>query len=126
MGLDQFNVAPDNNGGRPEGSKEDRGYSTRETDHGDPMTMDHGEDYLNDIMDRFVEGDKPTDEEMKKITDYTHLLPRSVKVELDKHGIVDYPEIRWDGKKKSSTPFFGSSSEEEEKGGIFSIVNESS
>jgi len=126
MGLNSFNVAPDNQGGRPEGSKEDRGYSSRESDTGHAMTIEHGEEYLKGLLEKFVEGDRPTSEEMGKMSHYSHLLPRSLKVEFHQHGILDYPDALWTKPDTTTSPDTSGSDDDENKGGIFSIVDESS
>jgi len=126
MGLDSFNVAEDNKGGRPEGSTEKRNFAPQVAEYGEPMTIDHGEEYLQKLMDKFVEGDKPTDEEMGKMCDYAHLLPRSMRSELKKHDVVDYPDVQIGVVSKEHSQDQGSLTEEkEEKGGLFAVINES-
>lgn len=100
MGLDQFNVAPDNKGGRkPE--REDDKFSPR-GDSSSPYVSeeDNGEDWWRQKAQEALGHNMPTqgsiselEEHIMDISDYIHATPILVWKKLDHHDIT---EVNWE------------------------------
>lgn len=122
MGLEKFNIAEDNKGGRkPKNKREDPKRSAE----GEPYVGDHGEDFWRKIWHKFVEGTEATDSEMADMAEYTHSLPQTVKQNLHQYDIADYPEVIADlpGKSRTFSTTSTSSSGDEEESGLASVIN---
>lgn len=122
MGLESFNVAPDNKGGRPSKEEEEES-NTRRVDSAHTMD-DDTEEYWSEMFNKHVAGSEPSAEELMKIASDTHLLSRTVKMKLTEFGVYEYDQFvgmdPTDGKVDDS-PFGGSSSGS--GSGLASIVN---
>lgn len=91
MGLENFNIAPDNKGGRKPGSGEEQ----PEPDViQSAYTMEKDtEQWWQEVADTHVSGDHPTRAEMVRICQDLHILPRTAKQMFTIHGIFDYEEF---------------------------------
>jgi len=152
MGLEKFNIAPDNKGGRPEGStKDDKGRNlTRETE-GRALTSENGDKewWLNVISEvlgtegipdtTFIEKAKAIEE----LAAHTWTNPMTVRTQLDEHGILETDWEEYEDKfdmvegdcripgniaadiritKASRSSSSGSSSSSSSDGGLSSLV----
>lgn len=115
MGLDNFDIAPDNKGGRKKKEESEESDYKGEYWEGDAFHTEHRlppEDYWRTMFDRHVEGDEPTGSELKEICKDTCLLPRTVKSKLVKYNICEFPEFVEEEEQK-----------EDESSGLASLVN---
>lgn len=91
MGLDSFNIAPDNTGGRPKGN--DDSDSSEPQRHETAHTLDkEGKEYWEEVWSIFVSGDEPEDGDMRRICQYTQLLPHTVKQRLTEHDLYEFTQ----------------------------------
>lgn len=108
MGLDAFNVAPDNKGGRKKKEEtDDQGFS-EERDPGyehDALTIEKDtEEYWQDLFDRFVTGEEPNNEELVQLVAWTQTNPRTVKTKMYEYDIwtaEDIDDIMWEPPTKA-------------------------
>lgn len=122
MGLENFNIAPDNKGGRK--PKEERDENPYRNVEGEPYTMEHGKDYWKRVWHRFVEGTEADDDEMAMMAHFTHCLPNTVKQNLHEHDIAEYPDSIADlPGKKSRFSTGGSGSTVDEDSTFASIID---
>lgn len=92
MGLDHYDIAPDDRGGRPEEEEED--YSRTPMGE-EPLTTENDtESFWEKILDRFVTGDKPDDDELAQISHYCSILPRTARNKLEEHGFCEFGETK--------------------------------
>lgn len=101
MGLQNFNITPEDKGGRP--SKSERGKRTARNPGEAYCAHKHGEDYWKRVYMKFVDGGEVGNEEMKDICEYAQTLPHTAKRQLQDHGIHDFGLEEWTGSKASST-----------------------
>lgn len=119
MGLDKFNIAPDNKGGRK--PKEKRDEEEFRGVEGEPYIKDHGEDYWRKVWHKFVEGTEAGDQEMAKMARYTSCLPITVKQNLHEYDIAEYPDAMPD---LSGGGRFSSSSALDDDSGLAAVIND--
>lgn len=145
MGLEQFDVAPDNKGGRPE--SEEEGEENQGRAHGRSLVIDSVDDeWWEEVLEEVL-GRKtlPCDDYQEfaratmRLADYTHSLGHSVWFSLRKEGAGDvdwewfkeeapdesvrrvFPE-EYQAKKSTSTRF-GSSAGKQPSDGLSSIID---
>lgn len=136
MGLDEFNIAPDNTGGRPEKDEQEEEEVADRPGPGyevDPLTRENdSEEFFQDLWDEFVSGDEPTSEEIGNMAARASILTITLKLKMAEYGIWeadDLNEIRWGGSKKRSSSsssgelFSEGSDSDEESSGLASLVN---
>lgn len=119
MGLENFNVAPDNKGGRP--SKEETEKETEKSEDG-AFYVGHKlspEEYWNQLYDDYVEGEEPDSEEITEMAREAVVLPRTVKSQLAEHGIYTCSGYESVEKVKSSSP---DDVEVEQKSGLQGLI----
>lgn len=96
MGLEAFDIAEDNKGGRkPKEEDEEEDYGGRKL-HGNAYYEGEGiepEEYWEDIYQRHVSDDKPTKDEIQSIAHESILLPRTVKEKLTEFELYEYEEF---------------------------------
>lgn len=123
MGLEEFNVAPDNKGGRPEKTEEEQ--NGREA-IGLTMEKYNSQEYWKSLLQQSWNGSEITVEAMSEMTEETVLLPHTVISKLMEHEIVDQSEL---GeyldmyRRKQSTGSSTSSTERSDSGGLSSIID---
>lgn len=91
MGLDNFNVAPDNKGGRKK--EEEKEKKSRESPHEEPYTRGHGEEYWEDLWNQYNTDDRTLNEVIAKIGEHSALLGRTVVNKLQDDDVVDFHEL---------------------------------
>lgn len=91
MGLDQFNVAEDNKGGRK---------PTQESEEFERVKLDEAhtlvkcsEDYWNRLIKQECGVGKPEGEDITRLCRVTHLRPESVKEKIHDYELYEYPEV---------------------------------
>lgn len=115
MGLDSFNVAEDNKGGRkPTQESEDFERTRIEDAH---TLHKCSEEYWEEQLEKHSGGDKPSPEEMRAICEAAHVSDRTVKSKLDEYGIYDY-DVSPDVTEESG----GSSDGRKEDSALFNVV----
>lgn len=126
MGLQDFNVAPDNKGGRKkkEKSDEDNGRDT----HGNPADLSWDREQWLSVYNKYCPGGHMTPEAMGEICHHTHYLESSVKFFLTDYEIHEFEEV-----KQQYPVYFGltlpskqstSQKETSSTDGIFSLVDD--
>lgn len=148
MGIESFNIAPDNKGGRPK--KEEQETVGKSRSYGDAYTpYKADEDWWREKINESVDGSEiNTDDfdqfvqDMMQLADHVHTSTIEVEKLLDEAGVVDidwswvreeapdeWKDMRWprEARHKTFSPDIDTSTEEEDEepaGGLASIVNE--
>lgn len=107
MGLENFNIAADNKGGRKPGSGEEKPDPTIiETAY---TRKKDSEDWWQQVWDDYVSYDEPTRGEMMRICNDLHVLPRTVKQKFTEYGLFEYEEFMREntGKTKDKNSILG-------------------
>jgi hypothetical protein len=90
MGLEAFNIKPDNNGGR---SKKEEMLS-RERANKLALTKEKDtKKFWEKLVDKHANGEKPEGQRMAAICGEVQTLPITVRRKLHEHGIFEYEEI---------------------------------
>lgn len=104
MGIQDFNVAPDNKGGRPPKSEQEKEEEKGIVKGRPYVDSEADEEWWEEVLDHVVgEGSVPGDSIESKskhitdISDYTHLQPPEVWKQLEEHEMVD---VDWDEYKE--------------------------
>jgi hypothetical protein len=92
MGLEAFDVAPDNKGGRKESRSADNRQS-KSFDRALTLSKD-SESYWRQLLNEHSIAGKPEGADMAILCNETQLLPRTVRSKLHEHGIFEYEEIK--------------------------------
>lgn len=149
MGIESFNIAPDNKGGRP--TKDEQETVGRDRGYGDPYTpYKASKEWWEEKVEEAVDGGEINTEDYDQfvediiqLSDYVHTVSIEVEKMLDEAGVVDidwewvreeapdeWKDLRWPKQARHEVfaPDVESSSTEEEEeetaGGLASIVNE--
>lgn len=96
MGLDQFDVAPDNKGGRKPKDEDEKGFSSRSVEDGEPFVrgLDREEWWQDKVNQMLDEADADNVEEIiPRLSGYTFVHPITCRIKLEEHGIH---ETDWD------------------------------
>ena len=145
MGLGNFNVAPDNKGGRKKGSRngasdasKDRdGFGTRPVNleyETDAITQKKDtEDYWDTVFQKFCPLGDPTNEQIEKMAQYTQMRPDALRLKLAEWGVWEpdnLEELQFDPDPSVSSLLSGSSSSsssetstEESSSGLSSLID---
>lgn len=145
MGLDNFNVAPDNKGGRPE--KDEEETDEDRTVRGEPFVEEKADKswWLKVMTDSIGQRELPQDDfqqfldAISTLADHVHTQPINVLHELEEHEIqyIEWEwvkensdergfDARWPGEGPvtgSSSPSFGSTSSYDSDSGLGSIID---
>lgn len=122
MGLQNFNITPDDKGGRP--SKSENSKRKARNPGEAYCAHKHGEDYWKRVYLKFVDGKEVSDEEMATMCEYTQSLPHIIKKQLQDHGIHDFGLEEWTGSKASSTSTSSSTSSSSSSNSGFGAIIE--
>lgn len=123
MGLDEFNIAPDNKGGRPEKTEEE---SDTKNGYGISIEDYNSEEYWESLLEDNWDGSEITFDAMKGMCAQTHMLPQSIVSKLMEHDVVDGDEL---GEyldmyeHQTSAPSFSSGSSYSDSGTLSSIID---
>lgn len=126
MGLDSFDIAPDNTGGRPSGSNDSDGSNPERSETAHTLHKE-GEEYWQEAWDIFVAGDEPEQHEMRQLCQYSKLLPHAVKQRLTEHGICEFSmEERRERDEPDMSTSSNSNTTDDELGssGLSGLVND--
>lgn len=89
MGLDNFNVAPNNMGGRSKGSEDEEDVRRVNTAH---TFQKDSEEFWEEQYATVVGMRDPEDRHIRELADKLHLLPRTIKSKLTEYGVYEYEE----------------------------------
>lgn len=123
MGLDEFNIAPDNKGGRPEKTEDNE----EPQDYFGPSHDEYSsEEYWESLLEDNWNGSEITFDAMKAMCAESHMLPQSVVSKLVDNDIVDTDQL---GEyldmyeHETNTPSFSSGSSYSDSGTLSSIID---
>lgn len=86
MGLEAFDIAPNNNGGRKKKTEE-----KRTVNYEDAFVLeDDSEEFWRQLLNKHSITGKPEGEEMVELCVELHILPRTIESKLHKHEIFEY------------------------------------
>lgn len=144
MGLEEFDVAPDNEGGRPKGSKENTSDNTSfggaKRSHGEPYTpaVDGDTEWWQEQIDAVVGTSFLSDEddsdfsddylerkkELRQLADRLHINTIDLRVKLEEEGLLEvdweeFAEKEYDGSVSARVPGHGSKSSSSSSSGRF-------
>lgn len=121
MGLEKYNVAPDDKGGRPE--KEEEDYKRRGRAD-DPLTQDKdNKEFLQSKWDDIVSGDEATSSEIQTLCSMLAILPRTLKEKVKEYGIGEFDgdeETEYSDMPEETSATFGDG--EDSSSGFASII----
>lgn len=94
MGLDAFNIAPDNKGGRKKKEEKDRIPQPSARVENALILERDNEDYWRELVVKHSDGNKPEGQSMAAICNEAQVMPRTVRWKLHEHGIFEYEHVQ--------------------------------
>jgi len=135
MGLEAFNVAPDNNGGRKK-KEETEEEKHRRFSHEEAFNGSHGKEFWQKLWNRYHADSKTIHEVLEQISEHAAVLPRTAVTQMQEEDVVDFTEYADESdpvaeymqamkrdKERKSSPSFGGKSIDDNSGGLANIIN---